>query len=219
MVYGPQKPISLGIVLPSNIDGALKNFSLEMLKAVQLLDEEAPYARCVAMQESIKATSKLIDSIPQFKIAGFKKPFDKLYESIGALLQGITVDEFASLKPPQSETIHTKLFKAKCAAVVDVLMSKKIKRIDAASRVAKCFPELGLKKETVADWRDSMIGNSNDIAVPSFKFYVNAYKALEMTVDQILSNLKTHTDLLGVALKQQLHRAEKLNPARKKMVS
>jgi hypothetical protein len=209
MVYGPQKPISLGIILPEHLGDALIPFSKKMQEAVSLLEDKAPYARCVAMQLAIQATTELVKAIPQYRVAGFEKPFSKLEKSLRALLDGTEVAEFASLRKPKTESLQTQMFKTNCAVAMALFMHNGAKRMDAARKVRAVYPALDLKAETIADWRDKLIGNSDDLMANWYKEHIGFAIELRLTDQQMTELRRATVDLNGVELKRQANRVSK----------
>ena len=93
---------------------------------------------------------------------------------------------------------------------MDLLMNAGQKRLDAAQAVSKYLPKLKLKPETIADWRDELIGKSSDPWSKDFKDKSDGLKKMNLS-EQVIKNYfaATTRDLRGVNLKRQINRVMK----------
>jgi hypothetical protein len=90
---------------------------------------------------------------------------------------------------------------------MELLMSAGCKRPKAAEIVSKYWPELMLTPNTIADWRDNLIGNSASPSAKYFKQRTDGLKELKLSKADIESFIKiTTADQRGVNLKRHPNR-------------
>lgn len=198
--------ISFGIGTDANLVDALNSLVSTLLESNRQIDDEKPYLRALGMLNALEATEKFMQSIWQFNGMKLNKPYMKIHESINLMLDGTEVEEFSSLRKPKAETLNTQMFKSNCAAAMDLFMHNGANRMKAASRVAKLFPDLSLKAETIADWRDNLIGNSDRRFASGFKNLTTAFKQEQMPDNFIICWITHVPRRKGVLLKRQPNR-------------
>jgi hypothetical protein len=202
-----EKAVSLGIVLPDSLRKAIQELTSGMHFSTRELKSEKPYVRFIAMTKALEAVESFMERIPQFKRAQLHLPFRDLRRCLFLLKDGIELPEFTSMRSPKSETSQTERFKRQCAEAMELLMSTGCKRLEAAKIVSKYWPEKMLKPNTIADWRDNLIGNSASPSAKNFRQRMEGLKALNLPKDVIEDFHKvTTTDQRGVNLKRQTNR-------------
>ena len=205
----PQKKnsvVSFGIGMPANLTEALNTLISSLQKSNELNDELNPYVRACGMMDALAATEKFMQSIWQFKGMKLDQPYKRIRESISSMLDGVEVEEFVSRRRPAAESATTQAFKMDCAVAMDILMHNGAKRLGAASRIARLVPDLDIKPETVADWRDKLIGRSEDARAELFRWMSSAFKETNTTDEVIAYWLTKIPKKRGVHLKKQLNR-------------
>ena len=198
--------------MPTNVTDAINALVSSLQESNANIANEAPYVRAVAMMDALAATEKFLKDIWQLKRLGLDKPYRTIRESISLLIDGVEVEEFASLRKPQAEAMSTQLFKMDCAVAMDLFIHNGAKRMKAALKVVPLFPDLILKAETIADWRDKLIGNSDSELAEWFKLWTSTFKQ-ENATDELVTFWLRHTSRSrGVQLKRQAQRVARSLP-------
>ena len=142
-------------------------------------EENASNLKRDAMLGALGATVMFLRSFDHFNDHRLCDPLVLLQSCMIDLTRGLVNPLFQLENPSNADDWETKKFKFHCAVALQELMLAGMQRMEAAKYVARLLPSLDLRPGTIADWRDNLIGRSDDDFAKAFQRVFEKARGLE----------------------------------------